>query len=990
MVSSPTTITSTTTTNTTATTTTTTVTRTDVDAPGTTTAALHSTGVMDMEATDTTHASEGSVSSSGPVGDVTARSSQPPFTGLQTPSASPLRDAVGTVLPAHRETAQAMVTAICANDSSKVRAILKRSSLLNEYVQTDTTPLQLASSVGAHKVVAYLLKDPNIEINKAGRHGWAPLHLAARVGEVRTIALLLKMPGIRLNITLPSGATPYLVALEYGHLKLAQLLLNKGVNTDMAMKNGFRPLHVACQRGSLATVRWLLKQPSNLRRDGKPQTLASVLNQATLDGWTPLLLAAQSGKKDLFEFLLMHPLVKPDLVNMDGNTPLHLAIQGGYVAMVELLVKTGRGDITLINGDGATPFFLAIRHRPKVLPELLLPLLLNIKADIHQPTRAGLRPLHAACQNGDIETVQWLLDQPSILQGKHRYKGKAFRMDTVLNELTHEGKSLLRLAVDTGKESLVALLLERGARPNLADDFHNTPLHMAVKAGHRSIAYLLLQHPKIEVNCSNLKGGMPITEAIEQDDMLMEELLMAAGADVNFADKNGTTALHQACGRHNLLRVQRLLERPAILLLDGKPGTVAQVLNQIDNDGDTPLLYAIDEGDDAEAVVKFLLKQPGIDPDLANKVGEAPLHLACRLGVLGIVRLLVNAGANIERPDAEGATPLHLASEEGAFEVVKWLLDRLAMPMANGQRRDMSKVLNNPNGDGDAPLHLATEQEHKEVVRALLGHPAVDPNLMTTAGQTALHKAAQDGLLDTVIQLVRHEKIALDATAASTGTPFHAAISTSNLDIAEVLLELGANIHSVDAKGFTPLHTACHHGDLESVQWLLKRSEIRLLNGTRRSFSAVLNQPTTAGETPLYLAIQSQNINVIRHLLSGHLNPNQLTANGKAPLHEATRRGNVAAVTALLKYPKINAFQRGPGGDTVLHFISSVEHAKPLLEAFRTAMGPDAFRKLAESRNARGEKASAIADIADADDAVMPAQLTGPASNSSAKPSPNA
>ncbi|QHE86033.1 ankyrin repeat domain-containing protein [Hydrogenophaga sp. BPS33] len=115
----------------------------------------------------------------------------------------------------------------------------------------------------------------------------------------------------------------------------------------------------------------------------------------------------------------------------------------------------GDADIESVNREGATPFFLAVQHQHAELPRLMLPLLLEKKADVHQPTKDGRRPLHAACLYGDVKTVQWLLTDTPILQSK----SENLTLDAVLNQPTLDGRTPLHLAVESMNKRMVQFLL---------------------------------------------------------------------------------------------------------------------------------------------------------------------------------------------------------------------------------------------------------------------------------------------------------------------------------------------------------------------------------------------------------------------------------------------------------------------------------------------------------------------------------------------------
>lgn len=64
-----------------------------------------------------------------------------------------------------------------------------------------------------------------------------------------------------------------------------------------------------------------------------------------------------------------------------------------------------------------------------------------------------------------------------------------------------------------------------------------------------------------------------------------------------------------------------------------------------------------------ERLIEVLLAL-GADPDVPNAYGEPPLHLAARYGYHAIVRMLIQAGADVTRRNSRGQTARELASDE--------------------------------------------------------------------------------------------------------------------------------------------------------------------------------------------------------------------------------------------------------------------------------------------------------------------------------------
>ena len=96
----------------------------------------------------------------------------------------------------------------------------------------------------------------------------------------------------------------------------------------------------------------------------------------------------------------------------------------------------------------------------------------------------------------------------------------------------------------------------------------------------------------------------------------------------------------------------------------------------------------------------------------ANKDEETPLWIASQQGRLEVVKVLLEAKAEVDRVDAQGFTPLIMATQRGKLVVVRVLL-------AAGADKGVSVV--GPDGTQYTPLSLAEAFGHTAVAELLRG-----------------------------------------------------------------------------------------------------------------------------------------------------------------------------------------------------------------------------------------------------------------------------
>jgi ankyrin repeat protein len=235
------------------------------------------------------------------------------------------------------------------------------------------------------------------------------------------------------------------------------------------------------------------------------------------------------------------------------------------------------------------------------------------------------------------------------------------------------------------------------------------------------------------------RGGRPVWDFAPTSGPSCVEIwsaLVQAGLDVNSRGVKSETPLIRVCAvytpDHSTVRsiVKLLLEAGA-------------AVNDVDQYQGTPLREAAGIGH--TEVVKVLL-EAGADPNMLGSGGRGPLHEAAIHAHASVVQVLLRAGAHVEATmsgsrvrsfpvftsgyvDVEGMTPLMVAAEGGHFDVVRLLVDA----GADVNRRDSS---------GFTPLMGAARTGHAGMVRFLLArgarHDAVD-----ASGRNAQAHAAE-------------------------------------------------------------------------------------------------------------------------------------------------------------------------------------------------------------------------------------------------------
>jgi ankyrin repeat protein len=584
------------------------------------------------------------------------------------------------------------------------------------------------------------------------RNNGDPLYYSAFCGFYHLVQHLLKKHSQSINSIGGEHDYPLVAALNEGHIRVAELLFQRGAHVDARGIEEQTPLHRAIQwpkNFAVSAVQFLLKHGADVNAQRK-------------DLLTPLHLAAIEGKFEVAQILLQHrDGADVHSRNLSRETPLHLVPQPTFaddrLNFVQLLLEHG-AEVDSQNEEDATALhnasFLCLWNLE------VARVLIDHGANVNALNTRRRTPLHRVAEAMDISE-------------DHRF-------------------------------GVAQLLIERGAEVNARDIFHETPLHLASYFPKLNLVRMLLNHGA-NVNEANNRGRTPLHRVSEargcsdEQRFSIAKLLVERGADVNARDQDDKTPLHLAS---HLQTEQFNLVR---LFLDHGANVNAE-----DKQGQTPLhrvlqskyLYPLKEN----FSVAQLFVERGADVNARDEYRETPLHAASYFPELKLVRMLLNHGASVNVTDRRRRTPLHRVSkgtncsDEDRFGAAQLLLEHGA-------------DVNARNQSDKSPLHVASKFLELNLVRLLLNRGA-NANAEDNRGRTPLHRVLEEKDFPDKDQFGITRLLLEHGTDANTPnddceTPLHLVASRLlSLEMAWILLKSGADVSLTNKEGKVPFQLA--------------------------------------------------------------------------------------------------------------------------------------------------------------------------------------
>ncbi|XP_071115841.1 uncharacterized protein [Haliotis cracherodii] len=432
------------------------------------------------------------------------------------------------------------------------------------------------------KMVNMLMKDDAESLIK-NKVGNSALHLASLRGYTDVVKLLLPHMEVWKNMPGQDLRTPVMMAALKGHGQLYEYLADKG-KCDLTGidDNGDTILHLACQGGSVQIVKHLMS------------CKLFDINHRGQYGKTPLMIAACSGHKDVFQLLLSQNChISPEdfsmsetlsygyvgdclnmsqflrarehglkrfmltnkkhyisnlkshleekgssmlLVDVSGLSLLHTAAETGNVELAEFLLSKGKVDINRRDDSGRTLVMLAAAAGQRIMFEFLT----KNQCDLSLKDTESRGVLHYASQGGNFGIVQGVGYQD-------------------VNETDKCNKTPVSYCVERGHKHIFDTLLNTGGDLSVVDTDKNTLLHLASKGGNQAIVEHLLSSGTFDINAVNSGRRTPLLVAAYSGHTDICRHLIVAGADVHRQDYDGNDVVLVAAQTGNLQLAEYVL-----------------------------------------------------------------------------------------------------------------------------------------------------------------------------------------------------------------------------------------------------------------------------------------------------------------------------------------------------------------------------------------------------------------------------------------------
>ncbi|XP_071085307.1 putative ankyrin repeat protein RF_0381 [Haliotis cracherodii] len=644
-------------------------------------------------------------------------------------------------------------------------------------------------------------------------------------------------------------------------------------------------LNEACLVGKLEIVKNILS------------TGSADINYKSQGGWTPVLLAAHTGRKDIFDVLVKKGCNLSAVLD-NGNNILHVSCLSGNTDITEYLTAVVSIDSKGMYGRTAVMKAAAVGNKN------VFHLLVGKGCNLSAVDDRGNTILHLACFGGNVHVVEYLITH-KIADIESR--GQA-------------GRTPVMIAAGTGDQKVFDLLVGKGCNLSAVDDGGNNILHLACFSDNVHIVEYLITHKIADIESRGRFGRTPVMIAAEKGKQQVFDLLVGKGCNLSAVDDGGNNIIHSACFSGNVHIVEYLISHK-IADIESR-GLL----------GRTPVMTAAEKG---KQQVFDLLVGKGCNMSAVDDGGNNILHLACLSDNVHIVEYLISHKiAAIESRGRFGRTPVMKAAGAGEQKVFDLLV---------GKGCNLSAV----DDGGNNILHLACLSDNVHIVEYLISHKIADIESRGRFGRTTVLKAAYKGkqqvfdllvgkgcnmsavddggnnilhlacLSDNVLiveYLITHKIADIESRGRFGRTPVMKAAGAGEQKVFDLLVSKGCDLSAVDDEGNNILHLACLSDNVHIVEYLITHS------------IADIESRGQFGRTPVLKAAYKGKQKVFDLLVGKGCDLSAVDDEGNNILHLAAFAGTVGIVNRLLSESPVEVSATNKRGETPVQIALKYNH----------------------------------------------------------------
>lgn len=464
-------------------------------------------------------------------------------------------------------------------------------------------------------------------------------------------------------------------------LEKAKYLIKNSKDIDAQDRKGYSLLHYAIE---LENEQFAISVMSSLLENDAYTEIDDDNSQ------TPLYLATLRNRPQLVELLLAND-ADANTKNKQQWTPFFVAAQKGYTEIAEILVKY-EADFEYIHPNGLSVLLLTTMKGAQNYQEQLeiLELILDYGQNPDVRNKNDRSALMNAALNGKIEIVKLLIKYGANVHAvnpKEKYwtaidYAKGNENKSIVSYLRHISKITpnpdsankeFYTLLKNIKNSDVDLIL-KSIPPvqslSAVDNKGNSALHYAIKMKDIDDCIQVMDallNSGAYVNLQNKKQRSPLYDAVVLKRLNVIDFLLKNGADINQNGYKKWTPLMRAISQGSLDIVQSMSHYP--INFNSKSTSAGWPLFMYITN------YSHDANDKDQAEIGKILIEKGANIEVRSRSGKTPLLMASENGKFNVVKMLIEAGADINAINTkdDNKSAIDYAQQDGHDDIAKYL-----------------------------------------------------------------------------------------------------------------------------------------------------------------------------------------------------------------------------------------------------------------------------------------------------------------------------